>query len=110
MRKTQLISIAIVMIFFGSLSLSVYAINEEQNADQSNRLRLSHQPKEYCAACHGHHSGTPPQTQAEIDAQITIAVDQAVDAIITKYDPDKDGQIGLKEVIYYLQVISDSKN
>jgi len=117
MTTKQFICVLLGIFCFSCFSLTVYATNKRHGID----IKRGHSSTPNCSECHTndtdcgkchtfHYSfTTPTYTQAELDAQVKVAVDAAKNAIITQYDPDKDGQIGLKEVIYYLQVIADNQ-
>jgi len=113
MSKKQFTSLVLGIFCFSYLCLAVYA-NNTKSGDNLKR----HGSNTTCAECHTNESNCSKchmlhlnkyYTQDDLNAQIAIAVEQAESAIISKYDPNKDGQIGLEEVIYYLQVIADKQ-
>jgi len=122
MTKKQLIRVFLGIFFISCFCLTVYATNNRHG----DSIKRGHNPDPTCKECHTsddsscgrchtmHYNKCLNLTQAELDAQINMAVEQAVEqaesAIITKYDPNKDGHIGLSEVIYYLQVIAKQKD
>jgi len=111
MKSIVIMSLIGLLVLITQNLFADNSANEEQTIIPENKILKVYTPS--CANCHSLAHGNPfpnVYTQEEIESEIQQAVNQAVSQAISdtimKYDPDQDGKIGLKEIIYYLQVVS----